>query len=71
MDYSATQWEDIPHGKIDYEKIINAQTNKTIKYDDLTIIVQIECNKHCRDYLRNNNLDSYSNIIPFVHRHEF
>lgn len=64
MDHSSTQWEDIPHGKIIYEKIINTQTNKTIKYDDLTIIAQIECNKHCREYLRNNNLDPYANIIP-------
>ena len=64
MDYSSTRWEDLPYGKIVYEKIINTQTNETINFSDLTIIAQIYCNKHCREYLSHNNLDPYSNIIP-------
>ncbi|HAT3881909.1 TPA: hypothetical protein I8672_003370 [Legionella pneumophila] len=64
MDHSSSHWEDLPNGKIVYEKIINTQTNETIKFSDLSTIAQIYCNKHCREYLSDNNLDPYNNIIP-------
>lgn len=64
MDYSDTHWESIPYGKIVFDEIINCQTNEKIDYNDLPIIAQLECNKYCREYLLNNKLDSYENVIP-------
>jgi len=54
----------IPNGNIVFDEIVDCSTNEIIDIQNLTTIAQIECNKHCREYVSKNKLSPYENIFP-------